>query len=429
MTRRAAGAPSAARLAVAAALALAPAMVAEARQASGEPQVVVEIRVHGNHATPDADVLLIAGVTIGQPIEASTILEAETRLRKSGRFADVEIRKRFRSMESTADVVLVVVVQEHPVPDVGPLTPLWPLRRFAGRLQFLPVFNYVDGYGPTYGGRVTVARALGRDGRLSIPVTWGGTKRAALELDKGFASGPIDRLEGGASISRRENPYFHLDDDRAQVWLGVRRRLAGPVSAGGGAGYADVSFNGVNDRLATYRADVTLDTRTDPLFPRNAVFASVSWDGLDPRRSPYANRLRVDARGYRGLIGQSVLSLRWQYGVSSAALPPYEKFLVGGAGSLRGYRAGSFAGDKLMAATAEVRVPLSSPLGISRAGISVFADVAAACDHGARLVDTRFRPGGGAGVFLVASILNLSLDVGVREGGHVRVHFTTGLQF
>lgn len=418
----------AARLAGAAALALAPAMVAEARQASGEPQVVVEIRIHGNYATPDTDVLKIAGLTIGQPIDAGTIPEVETRLRKSGRFANVEIRKRFRSMDSTADVVLVVIVQEHPVPDVGPLTPLWPLRKFAGRLQFLPVLNYVDGYGLTYGGRVAVARALGRDGRLSIPVTWGGTKRAALELDKSFARGPIDRLEGGASVSRRENPHFRLADDRTAVWLGVRRRLARAVSVGAGAGYADVSFNGVSDRLATYSADVTFDTRTDPLFPRNAVFASVSWEGLDPRGPPYANRLRVDARGYRSLIGQSVLSLRWHYGVSSAGLSPYEKFLLGGAGSLRGYRAGSFAGDKLMAATAEVRVPLSSPLGISRAGINVFADVGTACDHGARLIDARFRVGGGGGFFFLASIIQLSLDVGIRRDG-VRVHFTTGLQF
>jgi len=115
--------------------------------------------------------------------------------------------------------------------------------------------------------------------------------------------------------------------------------------------------------------------------------------------------------------------------VSSAALPRYEKLLLGGGSSLRGYRAGSFAGDNLMAATAELRVPLSSPLGVTRAGISLFADVGAAYDHGAHLADTRFRVGGGGGVFLLASIFKLSLDLGFREGGGTRLHFSTGLQF
>jgi hypothetical protein len=182
--------------------------------------------------------------------------------------------------------------------------------------------------------------------------------------------------------------------------------------------YAGITFGDLDDRLATYGADVTLDTRADPVFPRDAVFASVAWDGLDPRETRFASRLRLDARGYIGLVGQSVLSVRWQYDMSNASLPPYEKFLLGGASTLRGYRAGSFAGDNLMAATAEVRIPLTSPLGVSRVGLNFFGDIGSAYDRGTDLSDTRFRVGGGAGFFIVASIFKLNFDVG--PGGRGR---------
>jgi outer membrane protein insertion porin family len=260
-------------------------------------------------------------------------------------------------------------------------------------------------------------------------VTWGGTKRAAIELDKNLSGGPIDRIEGGASVSSVTNPFYSLDDERWQAWMGVRRHLSSAVSVGARGGYAGITFGDLDDRLATYGADVTLDTRTDPVFPRDAVFASVAWDGLDPRETTFVNRLRLDARGYIGLVGQSVLSVRWQYGLSSASAPPYEKFLLGGASTLRGYRAGSFAGDYLMAATAEVRIPLTSPLGVSRVGLNFFGDIGSAYDRGTHLSDTRFRVGGGAGFFIVASIFKLNFDVGFREGGAARLHFSTGFQF
>jgi outer membrane protein assembly factor BamA len=409
-------------------MALAP-VAGAAPQAQGGPEVVAEVRVHGNYATPDADVLEIAGLTIGQPLDAATIKEVETRLRRSGRFEDVEIRKRFKSMESTSDVVLIVIVQEYPTADEGVPTAPNPFNRMIGSMQVLPVLSYADGYGFTYGGRFSFAGALGRDSRVSVPLTWGGTKQAAVEFDKSFARGPIDRLEGGASVSSRDNPYYELGDERWQAWCGARRHLTGTVSVGGRADYADVTFGDLEDQLGIYSADIALDTRMDPVFPRNAVFASAAWDGLDPRASRFVNRYRFDARGYVGLVGQSVLSLRWQYGVSGAALPTYEKFLLGGASTLRGYRAGSFAGDNLMAATAEVRVPLSSPLGVSRVGISLFSDIGSAYDHGTRLADTRFRVGGGAGFFILASVFKLNFDVGFREGGHARLHFSTGFQF
>jgi len=110
-------------------------------------------------------------------------------------------------------------------------------------------------------------------------------------------------------------------------------------------------------------------------------------------------------------------------------LPPYERFLLGGADSLRGYRAGTFAGDTLAAASAEIRVPLDSPLSFARMGLDGFVDVGTAFDRGTRLPNASFHPGFGGGAFMIASIFQINADVAVRRGGGVRLHVMSGFRF
>ncbi len=83
--------------------------------AQAPAEVLTEVRVHGNYATPDAEVLRLAGLSIGQPIDDAAIEAAAGRLKASGRFEDVEIRKRYRSLEPGGDVALVILVREHPL--------------------------------------------------------------------------------------------------------------------------------------------------------------------------------------------------------------------------------------------------------------------------------------------------------------------------
>ena len=56
------------------------------------------------------------------------------------------------------DVAIVLVVHEKPGTVVGrerhPVTAR-PFRRVTSRLMFLPILSYADGYGFTYGGRVS----------------------------------------------------------------------------------------------------------------------------------------------------------------------------------------------------------------------------------------------------------------------------------
>ena len=57
-----------------------------------------------------------------------------------------------------------------------------------------------------------------------------------------------------------------------------------------------------------------------------------------------------------------MLAVRGLSITTDAPLPVYEQNLLGGAANLRGYDAGYKAGDNLAAASAELRIPLTSPL-------------------------------------------------------------------
>ena len=138
---------------------------------------------------------------------------------------------------------------------------------------------------------------------------------------------------------------------------------------------------------------------------------------------------QIDARGFLGLFGRTVLAVRAQYQGASAAVPAYAQPLLGGIGSVRGHRVGARAGDKLAAASAELRFPLSSPLRFGMLGLRVFFDTGATYNANERLGQTQFSHGAGAGVFLNAAFLTLQLDAAKDLRGGARLHFATGVSF
>jgi hypothetical protein len=313
--------------------------------------------------------------------------------------------------------------------DVGEGPPN-PMRRLSNSIMLAPLLDYTDGYGFTYGGRASFVHVLGKEGRLSVPLTWGGTKQAALEADKTFATGPLSRIAGAASIWSRENPAFDTDDVRREVSadavVPVKRRL---LSVGVGGGWTDVDFGDIHESFTTFGTRLVLDTRTNPAFPRNAVFASAGWRLFDSEQGPAVNRYHLDAHGYLGLMGSTVLVVRATSDTADRPLPPYEKGLVGGASTLRGFKAGSFVGDNVAAGRIELRLPYHSPMRLGQSGFTVFADAAAAYDHGTRLSDATYHYGVGAGWYLRVPLVSVNVDVayGIDQG--TRAHVTAGLRF
>jgi len=395
---------------------------------------IAEIRVHGNATLSDAAVIALAGVAVGAALEAGGTDAVEKRLRDSGRFDEVQVRTRYRTL-AMDEVALVLLVHERPgISATG--EPPGIFRRFRSRLMFFPIVQYDDGYGWTYGGRTAMVDAIGKGTRLAVPLSWGATRRAALEADRTFKTGPLTRLSGSFGVSQRENPHYRIDDRRTEVNARAERRLFNKVTFGGELGRTRVTFRPVQESFWTSGADATLDTRRDPSFPSDAVLASVAWSRLNAigatsfgASGASVDRYRVDARGFKRLFGQTVIAARAEYDTASAPLPQYEQWLLGGS-SLRGSSSGTYAGDKRFLWSAELRVPFSSPFSVGRLGFNAFLDGGATAAYGDRIRDQPRRRSAGAGLFLIATVLQVNFDVAHSRDGHgTRFHFGTGFTF
>ncbi len=187
-----------------------------------------------------------------------------------------------------------------------------------------------------------------------------------------------------------------------------------------------------------------MDTRRDPGLPRNAIYGKASWERLwfganrskatagVNAREPYtgaASRTDIDAHGYVGLLGQSVLAVRAQRRDSDRPLPPYLQPLLGGAANVRGFAAGTAIGDTLVATSAELVLPLSSPISVGRMGVSLFVDTGTVYAKGERFADQTMKRGYGASVWFTAAFLRLNVAVAHGRGSSTRVHVGGNVSF
>lgn len=395
--------------------------------AAQEAERIAAIQIHGNHTTPDADVLAISGLATGDPADPDALEAAEARLRASHRFEDVEVRRRFASIADPSAILVVIVINEHPGASADVPIP-GPFRRFRLATMWVPILGYADGYGFTYGVRFAFIDPFGPRTRISVPLTWGGERRAAFEAERTFERGPLTAMRGAVSMYRRINPHYDVPDLRFEARARVERIVTPWLRAGAGARVARVEFAGIEARHAAGGADVTFDTRLDPSFPRDAVHAVLGWERL-AFESGGATRVTGDLRGYAGLLGANVLAMRVQFSRAGDALPPAEQPLLGGSSSLRGYRTGHAAGDRMAAVSAELRVPINSPLTVARLGARVFVDAGTTWSASERLRDRAFDRGIGAGVYAGVAAAMLNVDVAWAESGKARGHVGFGVTF
>lgn len=394
--------------------ALSPGEVVGALEAPVATETVVEIRIHGNNSVPDEEVLELAGIAVGDFVDGAELDAVNGRLVASGLFETVEVHKRYRSLTATDRIALVIVVRERP-PRLD-------------RLMFLPILRYEEGYGFAYGLGFSLVDVPGQGGRVSVPVTWGADRRTAFELERPFGSEAVGRLRGGGSSGRRMHPHFEVEDRRSRVWGGVERRLAFGVRAGAEAAWEEVVFGELTDRLTRVIVALEYDSLSG-IFPRDDVKLRAAVERLSLAGHPAAVfRPRVDAQAFKGVGGQAVLAARVLYEGASAPLPPYERSLLGGLGTLRGWKFGARVGDSLLAASIELRLPLSSPLATGKTGFLLFYDTAAVRNAGS--ARDQWLKGVGVGVFLDLPVIgSVRFDVGHDLRGGMVVHSVAGFGF
>ena len=202
-------------------------------QAQPAREVIADVMVHGNQIVPDAEVRSLAGLVVGSPFNEAMLAEVTKRLKDSGKFESIDVVKRFASIEDASRIIVVIIVSEGPVrivmpADQGPAEVK--KRSFIRNLMFVPMLEATDGYGLTAGARIAYPKPIGENSRLSFPITFGGTKRIGIELDKNLSHGPFSRVEFGGALQQRHNPAYDQQDNRARFWARGMRAM-GPVRA------------------------------------------------------------------------------------------------------------------------------------------------------------------------------------------------------
>ena len=372
-------------------------------------EIIAAIRVHGNHTTPDEDVIRLAGVALGQPVTPTTVETVAAALRKSGRFRSVEVRKRFVSFDDPTAVLLVIIIEERIGIAVGEPTP-GPMRRLKAGTMWLPVVNYEDGYGWTYGARFAFPDLLGRHTRIAIPLTWGGEREASLSVEHTFDRGPLTRIIVPAvcgAVKCRPTTHPRCEAAARSASSARSRRPCAPVSK---RERSRCRMTPSRSATAPHRC------RRPGRYAQGAdvpapggLRASGSnwlWSGGTPIiRSPCRSaRVPRSARAVR---------LRRPRPLSRCIGPvaAVGTAMLGGTASLRGFRLGYRYGDQLASVSAEIRHPLSSPLSLVKMGWAVFTDVGTTYAAHTSLADARFDQGVGGGIFLTAPVLSLRLDI------------------
>jgi outer membrane protein assembly factor BamA len=265
-------------------------------------------------------------------------------------------------------------------------------------------------------------------GRIAIPLSLGGTRQVGISFDRRFREGPFTRIEVGTAVQQQTNPAFQLDDTRRRVWARAERAM-GPWRLGATTTWQHVSFGEADDDVPSVAGDVTFDTRVDPVLPRNAVLATASVERFSFPSGEATSQAHLEARGFVGLIGQMTLALRVVRVDANHPLPEYQQSLLGGWDSLRGFEAGAFSGDTMVAGSIELRVPLTSAVHVGKIGVSAFVDEGTAYDKGQRLSDATWHRGAGGSVWLAATILQFGVSVAHAKGGGTRVNVGGGVTF
>jgi outer membrane protein assembly factor BamA len=393
--------------------------------------IIAAIQVQGNTLTPDEEVVRASGLSPGAAFSDSVLREAADRLQATRRFQHVDVLKRYASIADPTEILILIRVDEGPVRVVpGGLPGQAPhvARRHALNVMYAPILDAEDGYGWTYGMQVAVTGNSHTASRVIFPLSWGGDKRAGAEFQQEFSKRWAPRLSSGAFVQRRTHPFFRSNADRRRIWGRAEWVLLKSMRAGTTVASERATLLDRRDTARSIGGDLVLDTRTDPFLPRNAIYARAALDRLRFASSSLI-QTKLEANGYIGLYLGSVLVLRALREDMSQAAPPYFKSILGGADNLRGFRAGTAVGDTLAAGSAELRIPLSSPLSVAKIGTSVFIDVGTAYDKGQRFRDQHLKRGVGAGVWVTAALFRISLMVAHGIGADTRLHLGAGLTF
>ena len=167
----------------------------------------------------------------------------------------------------------------------------------------------------------------------------------------------------------------------------------------------------------------SVDTRDNIYNPSEGTKVSVGAEFAGMSGDFNFNKYFMDSRWYFKQKNEHVIAVKFDAGYADGTMPLSQRFSLGGAETLRGYKDDQFKGYKMMSGTLEYRFPI-----VKKVQGVVFSDAGYAWDKGATMDFSDIKTSIGVGLRITSPLGPVRLDyaMGEEQG---RFHFSFGGQF
>lgn len=163
------------------------------------------------------------------------------------------------------------------------------------------------------------------------------------------------------------------------------------------------------------------DTRDNYIYPTEGYKSTLGYEYAGLGGDFSYHKFTIDGSTFRKVGRNQILVFHGSYGHSTDDLPTVSKFMLGGQGTIRGYRDDMFRGNSMVLGNIEYRFPLSKNFKAA-----LFTDFGSAWDSG--WTPSKLHGSYGVGVMLDSPLGLIRVDIGHGSQGN-RVHFNVGGTF
>lgn len=395
--------------------------------------IVDKIVVKGNKKTKTFVITREMRTKIGKPFNAKEARRSLERIHNLGFFEDVNVKLNAGQGENNVEVEITVVEQN------------------TGQFMIGAGYSTADGFVGILG--IGDKNFMGVGDSANIRWEFGGKDNKNYDFTYFKPWLTKNELGAGLSLYNTTHEYQDYYDDGSDKARYDRKRkgfeltLSQPISekvkvfgtlknrediyVKAIAGYWPQYYEQYPERkkedFGTTRSvtlGISSDTRDNiynPMEGRKILFSSeFAGAGGDFN----FNKFFVESSSYYKLKGQEqVIALRFNGGYATGTMPVSQRFAVGGAETLRGYKDDIFRGYKMLLTSAEYRFPI-----IKRIQGVVFTDYGYAWDKGMDFKLGDMKRGYGLGLRINSPLGPIRLDYGRGSMGG-RFHFSFGGNF
>ena len=395
--------------------------------------IVDKIVVKGNKKTKTFVITREMRTKIGKPFNAKEARRSLERIHNLGFFEDVNVKLNAGQGENNVEVEITVVEQN------------------TGQFMIGAGYSTADGFVGILG--IGDKNFMGVGDSANIRWEFGGKDNKNYDFTYFKPWLTKNELGAGLSLYNTTHEYQDYYDDGSDKARYDRKRkgfeltLSQPISekvkvfgtlknrediyVKAIAGYWPQYYEQYPERkkedFGTTRSvtlGISSDTRDNiynPMEGRKILFSSeFAGAGGDFN----FNKFFVESSLYYKLKGQEqVIALRFNGGYATGTMPVSQRFAVGGAETLRGYKDDIFRGYKMLLTSAEYRFPI-----IKRIQGVVFTDYGYAWDKGMDFKLGDMKRGYGLGLRINSPLGPIRLDYGRGSMGG-RFHFSFGGNF